>query len=72
MVMIMDVLKSMKIVKLRGILKGDDQGTKESLLDKGYDSNTQDEAEGGMGSLKKGFGCSSRKKKKIVVDYDSN
>ena len=72
MVLIMNVLKSKKIVKPRGSLKAVDYDTKGSLSEKGYDSDTQDEAEGGIESLKKGSGCSSKKKKKIVEDCDSN
>ena len=72
MVLIMNVLKSKKIVKPRGSLKGVDQDTEGSLPDKGYDSDTQDEAEGDLGSLKKGSGGSSKKKKKIVEEGDSN
>ena len=45
---------------------------KGSIPDKGYDFDTQDEAEGGLGSLKKGSGVSSKKKKKIVEDDDSD
>ena len=35
-------------------------------------SETQDEVEGGMANLKKGFGGSSKKKKKVIVDFDSD
>ena len=46
MVLIMSLLKSEKILKPKGSLKGVDQDTKGSLPDRGYDSDTQDEAEG--------------------------
>ena len=58
MVLIMNLLKSKKELKPRS-LKGVDQETEGSISDKGYDSKTQDEAEGGLGSLKKGSGGSS-------------
>ena len=70
MVLIMNVLKSKKIVKPRGSLKVVDYDTKGSLPEKGYDSDTQDEAKGGMENLKKGSGGSSKKKKKLIDDCD--
>lgn len=58
MVLVMNVLKSKKILKPRNI-KGEDQDTEESIQEKGYDSKTQDEMEEGLVSSKKGSGGSS-------------
>ena len=72
MVLIMNVLKSKKAMKPRGNLKAVEYDMEGNLPEKGYDSDTQDDVEGGNESLKNGFGCSSQKKKKIVEGSDSD
>ena len=58
MVLIMNVLKSKKAMKPRGFLKAVEYDTEGSLLEKSYDSDTQDDAKGVNESLKKGSGHS--------------
>ena len=65
MVLIMNVLKSKKILKPRNF-KGGDQDTEGSIQEKGYDFGTQDEAEGGLVSPKKGSGGSTKKRKRML------
>ena len=72
MVLIMNVLKSKKAMKPKGSLKAVEYDMEGSLQEKGYDLDTQDEAERGNESLKKGSRCSSQKKKKIVEERDSD
>ena len=60
MVLIMNLHKSKKIPKPRN-LKGGDQDTEGSIPEKGYNSDTQDEAEGGRASPKRGSGGSNKK-----------
>ena len=72
MVLIMNVLKSKKIVKPRGCLKVANYDMEGSIPEKGYDSKTQDEAKGGEENLNKDLGGSSKKKKKVFVHSNSN
>ena len=71
MVLIMNLLKSKKVMKAH-TLKGIDQETEGSSQDKGYDSETQDEDVEGLIRPKKGMGDSSKKKKKKIVIDDSD
>ena len=71
MVLIMNVLKSKKIQKPRNF-KVEDQDTEGSVQEKGYDSDTQDEVEGGLASPKFGSGGSNKKKKKNIEKEDSD
>ena len=66
MVLIMNVLKYKRIVRNRGRMKDVDYDMEGSIPEKGYDFETQDEAEGGEENLNKGLGGSSKKKKKSV------
>ena len=50
----------------------EDQDTEGSSQEKGYDSDTQDEAEGGLDSPKIGLGGSNKKKKKNTEKEDSD
>ena len=59
-------------MKSRGNFKEVEYDIEGSLPKKGYDSDTQDDAEGGNESLKRGSGCNSHKKKKIVEGSDSD
>ena len=71
MVLIMNFLKSKKILKPKNF-KGGDQDTEGGIQEKGYDSNTQDEAEGGLASPKRGSSGSNKKKKKNAKKKDSD
>ena len=69
MVLIMNVLKSKKIQKPRSFLEVD-QDTKGSVQEIGYDSDTQDKAEGDQVGPKFCSSYSNRKKKKNIVKED--
>ena len=71
MVLIMNVLKSKKIVKPRGSLKDADYDMEGSTPERGYEADTQDETVGGE-EKNKGVVGSSKKKKKVSVDIDSD
>ena len=71
MVLIMNVLKSKKIVKPRGSLKDVDYDMEGSTLERGYEVDTQDEVAEDE-EKNKGVGGSSKKKKKMTVDIDSD
>ena len=70
MVLIMNVLKSKKAMKPKGSLKAMEYDMEGNLAEKDYDLDTQDDAKGSNKSLKRGSGCSSQKKKKIVEESD--
>jgi len=71
MVLIMNVLKSKRIVRNRGRIKDVDYETEGSIQEKGYDFETQDEAEGGKENLNKGTKSRSKKKKRVVGHSES-
>ena len=71
MVLIMNVLKSKIIVRNKGHIKDADYETEGSIQEKGYDSETQDEAKGGEVNVNKGTGNRSKKKRRVVGHSDS-
>lgn len=73
MVLIMNVLKSKKIVRNRGCIKDADCDTEGSIQEErtGYDSETQEEDDRGEVKIIKGTGRNSKKKRRAVGHSDS-
>ena len=70
MVLILNVLKAKRIVRSRGRIKDADYETEGSAQEKGYDSETKDEAEGGEVNVVKGTRNRSKKKRRVVGHSD--